>query len=31
MVIDNEWFVVNDPHGEEKRVVADLAGRSATR
>jgi hypothetical protein len=29
MVINNEWSVVNDPYGEEKKLVAEVmrAGR----
>jgi len=31
MVINTDWSVVNDPYGEEKRIVAAVAGRAATR
>jgi para-nitrobenzyl esterase len=31
MVINNDWSVVNDPYGEEKKVVAAVIGRAATR
>jgi para-nitrobenzyl esterase len=31
MVINNDWSVVNDPYGEEKKIVAAVMGRAATR
>jgi para-nitrobenzyl esterase len=31
MVINNDWAVVNDPYGEEKRIVAAVTGRAATK
>jgi para-nitrobenzyl esterase len=31
MVINNDWSVVNDPYKDEKRIVAAVAGRAATR
>jgi para-nitrobenzyl esterase len=31
MVINNDWSVVNDPYGEEKKVVAAVMRPSATR
>jgi para-nitrobenzyl esterase len=27
MLIDNDWSVVNDPYGDEKRILAAVAGR----
>ena len=31
LVINNDWSVVNDPYGDETKVVAAVAGRAATR